>query len=118
MIASTAHTVHLAFFFLMIRRPPRSTLFPYTTLFRSRQIFRRARVSGTPFAGFLADNQHPLVLVRNRKNGVAAGRHMGPAHHHVGGGNESGRLIGSRAPHFTVRDQSAKYLAPLSPWAP
>src|SRR2546428_13451131 len=27
---------HLFFFFLMIRRPPRSTLFPYTTLFRSR----------------------------------------------------------------------------------
>src|SRR5260370_42635800 len=27
----------LSFFFLMIRRPPRSTLFPYTTLFRSRQ---------------------------------------------------------------------------------
>src|SRR5438874_13358758 len=26
----------LIFFFLMIRRPPRSTLFPYTTLFRSR----------------------------------------------------------------------------------
>src|SRR6266571_5328772 len=25
---------HLPFFFLMIRRPPRSTLFPYTTLFR------------------------------------------------------------------------------------
>src|SRR3989442_15043772 len=28
----------LLFFFLMIRRPPRSTLFPYTTLFRSRQL--------------------------------------------------------------------------------
>src|SRR5437764_4071693 len=27
----------LLFFFLMIRRPPRSTLFPYTTLFRSRE---------------------------------------------------------------------------------
>src|SRR5258708_17250589 len=27
------------FFFLMIRRPPRSTLFPYTTLFRSRPAF-------------------------------------------------------------------------------
>src|SRR4028118_82905 len=27
--------VHFLFFFLMIRRPPRSTLFPYTTLFRS-----------------------------------------------------------------------------------
>src|SRR5215813_8712509 len=30
-------------FFLMIRRPPRSTLFPYTTLFRSRP--RRSRTS-------------------------------------------------------------------------
>src|SRR3974390_3724541 len=29
------------FFFLMIRRPPRSTLFPYTTLFRSRPRRRR-----------------------------------------------------------------------------
>src|SRR3712207_7303217 len=28
--------VCMFFFFLMIRRPPRSTLFPYTTLFRSR----------------------------------------------------------------------------------
>src|SRR3712207_8416901 len=27
---------YVFFFFLMIRRPPRSTLFPYTTLFRSR----------------------------------------------------------------------------------
>src|SRR5256885_10773145 len=31
----------LYFFFLMIRRPPRSTLFPYTTLFRSEEIFNR-----------------------------------------------------------------------------
>src|SRR5258705_4332780 len=29
--------VDFCFFFLMIRRPPRSTLFPYTTLFRSRR---------------------------------------------------------------------------------
>src|SRR3712207_9111423 len=28
----------VSFFFLMIRRPPRSTLFPYTTLFRSRTL--------------------------------------------------------------------------------
>src|SRR2546423_4119519 len=34
MIPSTAMSI-LFFFFLMIRRPPRSTLFPYTTLFRS-----------------------------------------------------------------------------------
>src|SRR3989442_15093565 len=30
------HSFYFRFFFLMIRRPPRSTLFPYTTLFRSR----------------------------------------------------------------------------------
>src|SRR6266571_3990933 len=33
------------FFFLMIRRPPRSTLFPYTTLFRSRRV-RPTTVAG------------------------------------------------------------------------
>src|SRR6266478_7510631 len=32
------------FFFLMIRRPPRSTLFPYTTLFRSRSHQRAGRL--------------------------------------------------------------------------
>src|SRR3989454_6382119 len=31
------------FFFLMIRRPPRSTLFPYTTLFRSPALLERVR---------------------------------------------------------------------------
>src|SRR2546430_7902489 len=31
----TFHQLCFYFFFLMIRRPPRSTLFPYTTLFRS-----------------------------------------------------------------------------------
>src|SRR3712207_9410686 len=33
-------------FFLMIRRPPRSTLFPYTTLFRSRRAARGALARG------------------------------------------------------------------------
>src|SRR5256885_7065604 len=32
---SSLSCTNLSFFFLMIRRPPRSTLFPYTTLFRS-----------------------------------------------------------------------------------
>ena len=35
---SSAHFWIGVFFFLMIRRPPRSTLFPYTTLFRSSPI--------------------------------------------------------------------------------
>src|SRR3712207_7993531 len=36
--------MHFFFFFLMIRRPPRSTLFPYTTLFRS--VARSSRTRG------------------------------------------------------------------------
>src|SRR5439155_27205789 len=32
---TTPSTIFYLFFFLMLRRPPRSTLFPYTTLFRS-----------------------------------------------------------------------------------
>src|SRR5436309_15916369 len=35
------HRLFLFLFFLMIRRPPRSTLFPYTTLFRSVVLVRR-----------------------------------------------------------------------------
>src|SRR2546422_6478007 len=33
------------FFFLMIRRPPRSTLFPYTTLFRSLELPKEQRLA-------------------------------------------------------------------------
>src|SRR2546429_5185983 len=40
----------LVFFFLMIRRPPRSTLFPYTTLFRS--VFGAAMFTAL-WAGFV-----------------------------------------------------------------
>src|SRR3712207_9107552 len=36
-----SHVFNFFFFFLMIRRPPRSTLFPYTTLFRSPKTTRR-----------------------------------------------------------------------------
>src|SRR2546429_9642113 len=36
----------LFFFFLMIRRPPRSTLFPYTTLFRSQALEAAGRSGG------------------------------------------------------------------------
>src|SRR5438034_7638548 len=34
------------FFFLLIPRPPRSTLFPYTTLFRSQQVKKQAEAEG------------------------------------------------------------------------
>src|SRR5215203_6997479 len=50
----------LLFFFLMIRRPPRSTLFPYTTLFRSRAQLDADR---PPHAA------HPLAVpARDRKS--------------------------------------------------
>src|SRR3712207_6069492 len=44
----------LVFFFLMIRRPPRSTLFPYTTLFRSRLKTAKDRAATVPggYCGF------------------------------------------------------------------
>src|SRR6266853_3884193 len=45
------------FFFLMIRRPPRSTLFPYTTLFRS-----------PPRAGRPAPTPAPTSLPRGRRS--------------------------------------------------
>src|SRR3712207_7214885 len=49
----------MVFFFLMIRRPPRSTLFPYTTLFRSERgqhqerlrLFRRGHEALEQFPG-------------------------------------------------------------------
>src|SRR2546422_2418330 len=53
------HSLHLAasdditfFFFLMIRRPPRSTLFPYTTLFRSSSWRRPSTRTSSKLATF------------------------------------------------------------------
>src|SRR5687768_17798382 len=60
--------LHLFFFFLMIRRPPRSTLFPYTTLFRSK---------GTSSFGASAgpiDSRPFLVWERRRPSFRAAQR--------------------------------------------
>src|SRR3712207_7355102 len=51
------------FFFLMIRRPPRSTLFPYTTLFRSRFPFFKTKLSKNrgenPLAARITSRQNP-----------------------------------------------------------
>src|SRR5256885_12469255 len=62
-----------SFFFLMIRRPPRSTLFPYTTLFRSVCLVAcRHRARARPV------EQHRVV------RGIAAGGQDDRAHHHQG----------------------------------
>src|SRR6478752_9282815 len=47
------------FFFLMIRRPPRSTLFPYTTLFRSSRRRSRPAHSAGPRRSLVAARRTP-----------------------------------------------------------
>src|SRR2546422_7589592 len=54
------------FFFLMIRRPPRSTLFPYTTLFRSFPVRERQGLDDGPL--------HP----RTAEVGIARGSRSVP----------------------------------------
>src|SRR2546421_3545429 len=53
------------FFFLMIRRPPRSTLFPYTTLFRSRRLVGASLRQRA--AGGRAARHHAGALERARR---------------------------------------------------
>src|SRR2546422_8441297 len=53
----------LIFFFLMIRRPPRSTLFPYTTLFRSDPVFTRAGADEIQQALELLGRSHNVIYM-------------------------------------------------------
>src|SRR2546422_11497966 len=60
------------FFFLMIRRPPRSTLFPYTTLFRSRVLggeHEERRREGMGLAG----RRHLVLLHRLEQRRLSLG---------------------------------------------
>src|SRR2546430_4853482 len=60
----------MIFFFLMIRRPPRSTLFPYTTLFRSLTMFL-THDDQRPFFGgtyFPKEARYGLPAFRDRKS--------------------------------------------------
>src|SRR5437667_11586410 len=53
----------LFFFFLLIRRPPRSTLFPYTTLFRSDQSQLRQARDAAVTAGRDGHNTDRLAFI-------------------------------------------------------
>src|SRR2546430_5999878 len=59
----------LLFFFLMIRRPPRSTLFPYTTLFRSVRPMRHG-FCVAPVSGFSPTAVQPcsVIVVRSEEH--------------------------------------------------
>src|SRR2546422_6898279 len=63
------------FFFLMIRRPPRSTLFPYTTLFRSVVVW------GCPAAGSLSSCGGSPIMRRNSLGFAETRRHSRSEEH-------------------------------------
>src|SRR5256885_12895500 len=62
------HTMYLFFFFLMIRRPPRSTLFPYTTLFRSWLVLRISLEAGIHTNCRLQRSEKHLKTSQDRKS--------------------------------------------------
>src|SRR3712207_8466411 len=82
--------VYLIFFFLMIRRPPRSTLFPYTTLFRSW--FPRAVA------------RDPQAARPGRVRGRSAGRRG------AGALRPGGERLHARSEEHTSELQSRQYL--------
>src|SRR5256885_13998124 len=65
-IADYSYFSILFFFFLMIRRPPRSTLFPYTTLFRSdryrRSLLEHANVGSSRLTCTHRSEEHTSEL--------------------------------------------------------
>src|SRR3712207_9461581 len=81
-------------FFLMRRRPPRSTLFPYTALFRSR---RRSISRSIPLM-----REH-----RNNPHGIQTGREPALAGERHGAGR---RIIPVRSEEHTPELQSRQYL--------
>src|SRR3712207_7194356 len=85
------------FFFLMIRRPPRSTLFPYTTLFRSRA-GRRHR-AGLAGAGGRRSGRRQEHLADAALGGRGSGRHA-----------RAVRLGRRRSEEHTSELQSRQYL--------
>src|SRR5438034_5771475 len=64
----------LLFFFLMIRRPPRSTLFPYTTLFRSLLAHSCRRRGSQQFAGRDETEFRRLIARRSGRGGTESAR--------------------------------------------
>src|SRR2546425_7354161 len=81
----------MLFFFLMIRRPPRSTLFPYTTLFRSCRVHQRVQ-------RLQAQRRQHLLDVGIRRTEVA------------GDEPDSGEIQRQRSEEHTSELQSLAYL--------
>src|SRR5687768_17819799 len=66
----------MLFFFLMIRRPPRSTLFPYTTLFRSCEFYSKSASTNAICAVlFAAAFAFAWRLTRQRRTSARSEEH-------------------------------------------
>src|SRR5215210_8204009 len=99
--------VRSVFFFLMIRRPPRSTLFPYTTLFRSPPAPPRpprtpSRRTGPAGSGWRSEEhtselQSPMYLVcrllleKKKEQGAASGSIDAPEYEDCASGTRDDR---------------------------
>src|SRR3712207_3679191 len=94
-------TCIMSYFFLMIRRPPRSTLFPYTTLFRSSSADcdRAARDADEPADG----RTRPVRAARRGGAAPALGRCR-----RAGAG--ASRRLPVRSEEHTSELQSLQYL--------
>src|SRR5882724_1194403 len=89
----------LFFFFLMIRRPPRSTLFPYTTLFRSDDRAARATIAELQRAG-RNRGAAGVGVVRGEDQGAGAGlddvARLRAVSDHAAHGRAAGRHVDGR----------------------
>src|SRR2546430_14355547 len=91
----------------MIRRPPRSTLFPYTTLFRSRDL--------VPARAARLDVRHPVRPRAVRAEPVARGAAVlrarpRPHHRRLGGGRRGTRLMAIGVKVMKRRDRKSTRL--------
>src|SRR5258707_3906889 len=97
------------FFFLMIRRPPRSTLFPYTTLFRSRILARRALWLVQP------DGVHRAPRTELREPQVRrGGEHQGRSEEHTSELQSRQYLVC----RLLLEKKIKKFQTPLLHWTP
>src|SRR5260370_15771709 len=94
----------------MIRRPPRSTLFPYTTLFRSEEVSRRAMQLlvglGNPGPRYVG-NRHNVGFMA--VEAIARRHRIGPWRRRFRGGMAEGPIDGERVilpPPGTYMNQS------------
>src|SRR3712207_7488873 len=81
-------------FFLMIRRPPRSTLFPYTTLFRSKNNTNKTFPNG----------------IFENTNGIVVNKSPGPSPGLTPNENTAGKIAIPRSEEHTSELQSRQYL--------